>query len=261
MSNINIKFNAFIAASIAKPLKEFFKNDSRIKNASNRNDFLSYLDTIDGFWIPGPVDINHPFKDQYVKTDGRTFGQNGTYRLRLEANIDSGKILKKEILIPSNKIYLDAVPAESHRCLIGFNNNLNSFIYPSDPSHPYDNMYSDVSESTEEKFPLFENICNSNISTIEIKGFMVRKSRQSGYPFAEPFSPNIDISYDLFVQKVGNKIFFRAKGVHNKFPYYEILCNNKLVYSYYPTKIKEFGPGILNLNSDIHFDNKWSINS
>ncbi|MBU3662661.1 MAG: hypothetical protein FGM41_05620 [Bacteroidetes bacterium] len=249
MSIINIKINAFIARTIGKKLKEFFVNEDIFKNANNRDSFLNFLNSVGGYWIPGP------FEDEYVKTDDRMFGETGTYRVRLEANIDSNKILKREILQSSNQIFLNAEIVTSKRCLISFNSSSNTFIFPPQP----DEEPADVSETQEEKYPMFKDICHTNIATDEIKGFLVRKHRESGYPFVEPISPNIDITCDLIVTKVGNRINFIVKGNHNKFPYYEILCNGKLVYSYYPTKYREYGPGIINLNSNFNFNCNWNF--
>ena len=75
-------------------------------------------------------------------------------------------------------------------------------------------------------------------------------SASAGYPFLEPFSPNIDISLRITMRKpmYGRTVTLIFEGEHNFFPAYELLLNNQVIYSYDPLQHGFSGPDPYNLS-------------
>lgn len=80
-------------------------------------------------------------------------------------------------------------------------------------------------------------------STIEVK-------TSAGYPYLEPFSPNIDFAFKIHIYRRASYYDIEIIGNHNEFPCYELFINDTSVYKYH-TKWK--GPNPINLNRDFSF--------
>ena len=88
----------------------------------------------------------------------------------------------------------------------------------------------------------------NNSSTIYVEG-------SGGYPFLEPFAPNIDFGITIKLKlNIKNKyIQVSVSGEHNFFPAYECIINDEIVYSFMP---EDAGPGFQNLTQSKSFASK-----
>jgi len=78
----------------------------------------------------------------------------------------------------------------------------------------------------------------------------IKTGAQAGYPYLEPLSPNVDFDLVIHMHRIANGYRVEISGTHNSFPYYEMLINGELVYTY---KADDFGPGLINLNTKEYF--------
>ena len=84
---------------------------------------------------------------------------------------------------------------------------------------------------------------NSNFSKIKVK-------TSAGYPYLEPFSPNIDFEFTIIMRRLSDKYEVEIIGCHNEFPCYELYINDSVVYKYMTAG---HGPNPVNLNRSFSF--------
>lgn len=243
MSFINIQFNAFISRDLGKNLKQFYINDPNLNIAVNKNEFLLELENTPGYWNTEPASST-----DYFKTDDRRFNQDGTHRLQLAASIDVSKIGTADFFSPDSKYFRPNV-GESHQCEIEFDTDNKKFIFHKDAKTAV------PSDPKEYKYPTYKNFSFSNNpnNPDAIKCVNIQKSTAASYPFLF-IAPNIDMSIKLTLFKDAGKVRCFLTGIHNLFPYYELICNGKLLYTYDPSKFNRLGPDPFNLNRSMSFN-------
>lgn len=248
MDLINIQFTAFISKELGKKLKDFFLKNQYIKIAVNKEGFLVDMQNVPGYWGEEPLS-DLPFSKLYLfyKTDDRSFKQAGTHRLQLSASIDVSKIGLTSFYNRNTK-YFQPTAGDSERYTIEFDRFAdNRFTYSSKVENA--NLTSDL----ELVYPTFKNSLFSSLNDI-LNSATIEASSSAGYPFTEPISPNIDIDLKVKILKTTDRIYCYFTGTHNLFPCYELICNNKLIYTYDPIKFNRLGPNPINLNRSQTFE-------
>ena len=267
---MHIQFNAFIHKQLGKPLRTLCSNYSF--PLKNEEEFYNQLDNVlegNDAWLPEPFSSS-----TFCKTDDRDLkehnlfsGEAGTSRLFVynkDNPFDLNKLGKFEQFYKGKRIF-EKRCSESHRVTVFFNCQPLSTIEqqnqvliapeifgcgPSDPFIP-NPMYGYVhvyppkkSDPYESGTPLIDEVedIDENHSRITVKA-------QAGYPYAEPFSPNIDFNLEINFYRMGSNYYMvEVNGTHNKFPFYELLIDGALIYDFKPDK-KDDGPGLKNLNT------------
>ena len=250
---VTIIFQAFIPGSLGKPLKNYFANHMLNRHAILKNyaTFNNKLNSVSGKWLPEPGSFS-----KYYQTDNREFGQPGTYRLRSIGSIDLSRIGKYS----TKTTVFTHDCTDSHQVLAKIS-NLN-FAGPESIQAP--EWYGIFRKSPPQKGSPDQNtdsIRNTLLGTyisapgtkVPFDGTIFTTKASAGYPYAEPFSPNIDYSLVIAIQKTPTYCHFTVTGSHNLFPCYELYIGPTLVYQYDAVANGETGPGLINLNRSTDF--------
>ncbi|WP_025739953.1 hypothetical protein [Aquimarina pacifica] len=287
MKPIDIKFQCYIPKGIGKPLLTYFENNPlfRPERMTNYAWFKNKLEEYSGkgyLWFPEP-DIGEPL-GRYASTDDSYFHDSDhtehTIRIGVHATIHPASIGSLEKTSPNALFnhplhhYKDQSwekKAQQHsnmtklviakiRPIVGPRSPLSGI--PLKPVNKYEGIFEfsqkrGVEPSLKPKIKDYQAITTisapgtripNDASIINVKG-------AGGYPFLEPFAPDID--FDVTIQVKLNKyskyIQVSVSGEHNYFPAYECIINNQVVYSFLP---EDSGPGMINLNSSKTFSTK-----
>ncbi|MCF6347395.1 MAG: hypothetical protein L3J20_03745 [Flavobacteriaceae bacterium] len=276
MLPIRITFQAYIPKSLGKPLLSYFQNHPNFnsKDMINFDEFkrdLQSKDVLGGStWIPEP--LIGSVRDTFFATDNIDFhddhSQHGK-RLSIEASIDLTKIGKFGVFdtIFSHKNHDDGSANKLYHQHSDESHQVQAYIQKV-PSHVdtgttfietdivYRGVFDEKFKRTEE-VPLKTSIDNKLTGTffhtmgtrVENNTTVIKVSASAGYPFAEPFSPNIDFELEIkLIKDILNKhITVNVKGLHNDFPAYELLVNGLVKYNYNPEDHDYSGPTLYNL--------------
>lgn len=246
MSFINIKFNAFISKNLGKRLLEYYKNNPNLDIAINKESFLTMLKEELGYWLPEPFSNTN-----YAETDNRLFGENGSHRLQLSASINTNAIGSSDFFSPDED-YLKGNVGTSSQYVIKFVNNM--FQYSDD------SQTAPISEGIESVYPSIKTFYTSASPNTPayISSVNIQKSVSAGYPFTA-VSPSIDMTFAINLFKYQNEVKCYLRGVHNLFPCYEIIINNKMIYRYDPVNYGYTGPTPINLSKSKSFNKEVVI--
>ncbi len=245
---VNFKFLAFIPGSLGTRMSN--QNIPFRNIAPNSADLNTWLRNIPGTWKGEPGTYT-----KFYKTDDREFTQAGTNRVLSEANLDLSSVGKYN---EKRTNYFTHLCDASHQCKAEVKNH-------GEPKYPM--YYAYYSGPTQQR-----GTSQANVDKVENKltgtyfttpGTIIRDTTiikteaSAGYPFAEPFSPNIDWEIRIEMYDRGSSIRFNVSGYHNKFPFYELLVDNQSKYKFQSASTD---PGLINLNSEHRFNITFYIN-
>lgn len=269
MLPISIKFQAFIPKSLGKPLLSYFQNTNYFNLLNNKEEFIKQLNSFNiqkHTWLPEPGSSNN-----YYATDNVEMFQHHSEhstRLAINAEVDLVKIgsynFKNEIFKHDKHNFKYGGVNSQHS---GLSHQVKAYIkripfYDDMPRSSNRDIYigvcNEVHFDRSDELPLDISIRNSKKHSFSGEGddtTTIRVSASAGYPFAEPFSPNIDFELDIELHKnlSSKSIDINIKGTHNDFPAYELVINDKVVHTYNPSDYGHSGPGLINLNTSRSF--------
>ncbi|MGO4877697.1 DUF3238 domain-containing protein [Pedobacter sp. AJM] len=252
---MKIKMCAFIPKTLGKP----FKAIALPKNLINQKAFDKQAGRIVGFWLPEPYPAT-----VFCETDNREFGDlNGTNRLCAynNLNIDLSKTgqFQTKYGYMANLFQKKCDP--SGRAFVQFAyRSLNVREMEKTPKIPYQGGggkfawidrrrkygYLQPPQFLRAEPVQYQDLVkdiNENQSVIKVKS-------SAGYPFLEPFSPNIDFEFEISIFRLSDCYRIEINGAHNKFPCYEMYINNQPVYTF---KSTDTAPNPINLTSSTSF--------
>ncbi|CAA0164114.1 hypothetical protein NACSLCCMFF_140002 [Tenacibaculum maritimum] len=279
MFPLSIKFQAFIPKSLGKPLLSYFENTNRFKLLDNKEEFVRQLSSFDiekHTWLPEPGSLSNYYATDNVEMYNH-HSEHST-RLAINAEIDLTKIgnysFKNEIF--KHFSHLDGTMGNNNDQHSGKSHQVKAYIkripfYDDTPRASNKDMYigvcSKVHSDRSDEAPLDISISNSKRHSFSDKGndtTKIKVSASAGYPFAEPFSPNIDfeLGIELFKNLSNKSINIEVKGWHNDFPAYELIIADRVVYTHNPSDYGYTGPGFGNLTKsrDFYKTNTISLN-
>ncbi len=287
MKPIDIKFQCYIPKEIGKPLLRYFEDNPMFspERMTNYEWFRSQLEEYSGkgyLWFPEP-DIGEPL-GRYASTDDSTFHDHDhtqhTVRIGVHATIPPARIGSLEKISPNSifnhptHTYKDhswQKKGQQHSDLTKL------VIARIQPVHQYSNPVTGMPLSPSDKYEGFFEFRQKRgvepslkpvikdyraITTISAPGTRIPNDASiinvkgaGGYPFLEPFAPDIDFDINIQVKlnKYSKCIQVSVDGEHNYFPAYECIINDQVVYSFLP---EDSGPGMINLNSSKTFSTK-----
>lgn len=251
-----IRFQAYIPKSLGKPLYDYFKNDHRLKNLKNKEDFIRQLKSCDSegyHWIPEPYQA---IKTLFCSTDTVDYTHNEhcahSIRLGFQIEIDINKISRNYPNTPSDILKHDTY------CTMGKHLHQHSGFSHKVEAYIKDNMgyvKKHTPRRSEEK-PLICTFKRSHPYFGKEKDryrkidIIVKAS--ANYPYRSG-SPDIDFEMVFTIERKSiqngdiksiNNGRITCRGTHNAFPAYELVIDDARIYHYKP---KDSGPGILNL--------------
>lgn len=269
MVPIAIKFQAFIPKSLGKPLRSYFEEDPRFKLLTNKEAFIRKLEFCDskGFtWLPEPlntindcyfatdkVDFHHPYSDHAV-------------RLGFHAEIDPKKIgnytKNSDIFKHDEHERWGGVNSqhsgESHQVQAFIRRTRsNTNTSTAADQYVYKGICGDISVARSDEDPLDPLIYNSKRSpsskSNDVTTLIITPSAH--YPFLKHVAPDIDFKVQIKLCKhlVNKCIEVTVRGSHNRFPAYELILGQKVLYHYNPADYGHTGPNPINLNTSKDF--------
>lgn len=243
-----ITFQAYIPKSLGKPLYDYFKNDPRLRNLKNKEEFIKQLkscDTNGYYWIPEPDNV---YRNLYCSTDTVDYNHNEnsvhSIRLGFQIEIDINKISKSYPMVPTDILKHDTM------CTGAKHNNLQH----SGLSHRVEVDIKDnigyvkkYTPKRSEERPLICRINHSNLccgpEKERDKRVEITIRAAANYPYNK-LAPDIDFEIILTIERKNINGHIKCEGKHNSFPAYELIINDKRIYHYKP---KDSEPGLLNL--------------
>lgn len=226
-TKVKIEFYAFIAGSLGSS----YSAVEQPTGLSNQAAFDTAAGAVPGTWAlePGPTNVYNPLSGTYpyyFETDNRSWG-GGSARLNTIGSVDSA--------IAGNKVGKTFTPGgqSSQRVYAnvdGFSTQTGAVVGPTKKS---------ASIGSSETCTT-----NGNETTITIKN-------SASYPFIA-VAPNIDFKVVVKLTKnASGGVDVLVSGIHNMFPYYELLIDGTNSYRHTPTAT---GPGMWNLNTSKNFN-------
>lgn len=273
MIPLTIKFQAYIPKSLGKPLLSYFEGHRHFnpREMTNYEAFRRALQECDSHgytWLPEP---GNSMSHCYFATDNVHFHdhhRNHSTRLNVHLELD---LTKTGNLGIADRIFKH----ESHREWGGNgsqhsdeSHRVRAYIAPNDymdsgsPFLGTDGRYKGICEKyrplRSDENPLktrIENRKQQAFSAGENDTTIVTVSASAGYPFTEPFSPNIDFELKIEVYKhlSHRQIAVYISGEHNDFPTYELIVGHRVAYTYNPSNFGYTGPSYGNLNKSRRF--------
>ena len=280
MNPISIKFQAYIPKSLGKSLLSYFQNSEHFNSLTNKEEFIRKIRNIDakGFtWLPEP---GNSFSHKYFATDKvemyHHHSEHST-RLAIQMEINPAKI--------GNMTRMDGIiKHDKHKFKYGGLNSQHSGLSHQvcayikkvpelvdtgsvfiETGHHYVGVCSDtISHDRSDELPLNIDIQNSlsgmyfheSGTVLKNDTTTIKVSASAGYPYAEPWSPNIDFELEIALCKnlANQSLNISVKGFHDSFPAYELVVNRNVAYSHNPSHYGHTGPGFTNLNTKKHFN-------
>lgn len=250
---MKIKMCAFIPSSLGSSLRMC----DLPKGLSNQTAFDSQVRTIQGNWLKEPYPST-----VFCGTDNREFGNiQGSSRLAAynEKAIDLALTGRFSKVFGRRSPLFTKLCSDSSRAFVQTSHHslsvweMNTYpripyeggrfpVFEKRPSYGYIHLQSKKRGEAEQNWDLITDI-NTDYSKIEVK-------TSAGYPYLEPFSPNIDFNFTINVHRTSDNYQVEIIGCHNEFPCYELYINGLSVYQY---KTKWQGPNPVNLNRNFSF--------
>ncbi|GIM57791.1 hypothetical protein CAPN006_21830 [Capnocytophaga canimorsus] len=246
MAQINIKFQAYIPKSLGKPLLDYFKDDPKYKLLSNRIDFEQKLRELDshGFhWFPEPGNF---VSDYYCSTDNVDFhsieNTEHSVRLGFSTVFDLSRVGYFSLVDRIFRHTIGCNGTEGHQHS-AFSHRARAYIYEKKlfllPGVPHSTgQHEGVLEVSQplksDEKRLIWSVKNKQDLFYNNSIFKIQAS--AGYPFISSWiTPNIDFSIEIrIVSYHKGGVYIDIKGNHNKFPAYELLLDNSILYKYCP---------------------------
>ena len=279
MKPIQITLQAYIPKSLGKSLRSYFdKNilfDRRL--LSNYDSFKRELESYDktGFtWLPEPGSFA---SDCFFATDNQDFHDKKhgvhTGRLSINLNIKPEKIGRYSLLDKSD-VFTHSKHSkssgngsqhsdESHRVQAYIKKIAFNMDSPRSSSQDiymgvitkYPSIRSD--ESTLEDISISNTYSGYYFTQKNRKPdydtSVIKASASAPYPYLKYVAPSIDmnITVKAYLNISSKTVIVTIEGEHNKFPAYELLVNNEVLYSYFPKG--HSGPTPINLGQSKTF--------
>jgi hypothetical protein len=216
------------------------------KDLVNQRSFDSDVRNISGFWLKEPYPST-----VFCGADDRDFGNiKGSNRLYAfnERSIDLSKIGRFLSMYGTKSQLFIKLCDLSRRVFVQTSSEpLSVWEMDKSPKIPYhggrfpslviEKKYGYLHTQTpkrsdaEQKPDSIRDI-TADYSTIEVE-------TSAGYPYLEPFSPNIDFNFTINMYRRTNDYEVEIIGSHNEFPCYELFINDTSVYKY---RTKWHGP-------------------
>ncbi|MCD8440949.1 hypothetical protein G1K97_10370 [Tenacibaculum finnmarkense] len=274
MFPLSIKFQAFIPKSLGKPLLSYFENTTRFRLLDNKEEFIRQLSSFNiqrHTWLPEPGSLSN-----YYATDNvEMFNHHNehTTRLAINAEIDLTKIGSYNFESEIFKHKRHKKQGGNNDQHSGLSHQVKAYIkripfYDDMPRASNKDMYigvcSELHSDRSDEDALDISISNSKKHSFSDGGndtTTIKVSASAGYPFAEPFSPNIDfeLEIELFKNLSSKSIDVQVKGWHNDFPAYELIIDDRAVYTHNPSDYGYTGPGFGNLTKSRDFQRTHTI--
>lgn len=267
-------FQAYIPKSLGKSLTSYFLNDRRFKDKilSNQTEFIKFLNKHDqkGFnWIPEP--IIGCFTKTFFSTDDCEFHESHkghSVRLSIEGILNFSKAGEYSFFeiqsafqdnCRGSKKYNHQHSGESHKIMAyisdeSFIDTGSTFVNPSQfraffKEYDTDTSIENPLKITYENTESGNNLWTTGSQRKILDTTIIHVSASAGYPYLAA-SPNIDFDLKITINKNGAR---KVEGNHNRFPAYELLMNDQVVYRYNPADFGFTGPDPYNLNSSKAF--------
>lgn len=273
MLPISIKFQAFIPNSLGRKLLSYFKNTSRFRLLSNKEEFISKVRQLDskGYtWLPEP---GNSFTNNYFATDDvEMFHHHSEHSTRLAVAIEvkPEKIgnyhFKSEFLkhkFHENWGGIDSQHSgESHQVKVYIKRVPFYTDFPrASDKDIYIGVCSELRTARSEETPLEVFIRNSKKHFFQDgkdDTTSIKLSSGAEYPFTpEWFTPKIDFELNIELYKShqnDDRVDLNISGWHNDFPAYELIVNERVKYSHNPADYGYTGPNHLNLSKSKNFN-------
>ena len=216
-------------------------------------------------YIPQPAGVG--YFGRYFATDNREFG-GGSSRVKSVATIDLAQVGG---MSPNRTVFRHSCD-DSHLIQTSVVDvNAGASVGPMGPVIPSrpqilgsvgapssrrSSTAQNVDQINNDVFGTYFTVPGTPRSSL-IDGTRIRTRASAGYPFLEPFSPNIDYRLTIILHKVGNTINVRVSGRHDSFPFYELIANGAVKYRYNARDHGHTGPNPLNLNRMREFSVDW----
>lgn len=227
------------------------------KGLANQRSFDTDVRKISGFWLKEPYPST-----VFCQSDDRDFGNiKGSNRLFAfnERSIDLSKTGRLQSMYGSKSLLFIKLCDLSHRAFVQTSNApLSVWQMDESPKIPfrggrfpflerhkeygYLHVQTPKRSNAEQKQDTIRDV-TPDYSTIEVE-------TSAGYPYLEPFAPNIDFNFTINMYRRANDYEVEIIGSHNEFPCYELFINDVSVYKYRTTSR---GPNPINLNRSFSF--------
>ncbi len=277
---MKLQFNAFIPGHLGRPLSMLALSYKKV-SLKNENEFYQYLQRVGGSktWIKEPASDNI-----YCATDSREFGEHNIAfgkeehksRLFLYPKKKFGNNIDLSSIGSMHQKYGNEVFQKlcdlSHRVRthISYGMPDNSGLkhtyhyggsrinliptnhqscHYANPNYPLYGSIEVFEDKRSDPYDSWLKWYDWVVDYDENKSVIV-VAAEAGYPYAEPFSPNIDFRLTIELMRLQNNYQVRIHGFHNQFPAYELLLDGVLTYKFMPASS---GPGIYNLNAHQQF--------
>lgn len=251
---MKIKMCAFIPESLGSSLRMC----DLPNGLANQKSFDSDVKATPGYWLkePSPSTV-------FCGTDNRDFGNiHGTNRLfaynkktidlakigQLQQSYGSKSKLFEKGCDPSNRVFVQlsnsplSIWQMRRSPVIHYQGGGRYAFMERQSEYGYLHVQSPMTGSADYNLDTIQDI-NVDYSTIEVK-------TGAGYPYLEPFSPNIDFDFKIHMYRHTNGYEIDIIGCHNEFPCYELFINDISVYKY---RTSWHGPNPINLNKSFSF--------
>lgn len=258
MLPLNFTLQAYIPKSLGRPLLSYFQNLPYFnsKQLTNYDQFKSNLESMDrlgGTWLPEPF----PMTSRFFMTDDSDFHKNHTkhsYRLRVKGKLDLAKVGNYSFF-DTQKIFEEDNQKQSsyysHRCVAYINNN----VYEKFDKPFYVGFFEKFEKRANENYLNFSvrnEIQGANIFPIGAQRYnapdttVIEVKASAAYPFLP--SPDVDLNLKISIRKINERdVRITFEGEHDDFPAYELLVNDRVIYSYSPASKGYDGPTPVNL--------------
>ncbi len=270
MHPFNIKFQVYIPKNLGKSLLDYFNTDPRCHpdRMINYEEFkrkLTSSEIASHHWLPEPVFYH--FRKTYCSIDDGVFHRDGKHpnhsiRLGFDLWIDPSKIgnyffESKESLFrhQAHNIMINkedvAIAGNQHS---GTSHQVQAYIRPViGMPHSGPHMYKGVCERpeklrSEEKaigvkvFDTKNDLFGCYTKSTQKDTTLFQITADASYPFLQGIAPaiNFDFTIRVHLAQGSNTVHINVNGKHDKFPAYELLVDDTIIYTHAPTHALEF---------------------
>jgi len=266
MFPFNITFQAYIPKNSGKPLLHYFANDPRFRpdRMTNYEEFrreLTRLDVTRHHWLPEP--LYNSLYDTYCSIDDGIFHSKGngkhpnhSTRLRFDLRIDPRKIgnyfFEPKMWYLPHQAHADGKAGmlhsdESHQVQAYIRPASGHIVTPR--SGPVALKYEGVCGSVQAKrstenpiqvtvWDKMSDSCGYRKPSTKNDTTLFQIKSSAGYPLRTIVRP-IDWDFTICVQLAerSNTAYIDVKGKHDKFPAYELLVDDTIIYTHAPTSL------------------------
>jgi hypothetical protein len=232
-ADLSIEFNAFIPGHLGHS----FASYPHPADLQNQAAFEVALAAVPGTWKcePGPGGVSVMGCPWYYATDNREFG-GGSHRVGFVGTIARADIGALET---KPKVFTHSTSGSAR---VRWTHT--GIVTSAGETGSVDGPYSKSASVTASEHP---TDASSDESTVTTTG-------ASSYPFS-CLSPDIDYTLVFDCKRdPGGATLVQAKVTNNKFPFYELLINGKIVWKY---ASNDTDPSLINLNTSVDDTTDW----